>query len=85
MSSEPEVEGDQDRLVGAGSVEFTRNLLGDILSVPELATRRSSSMTSTPIARDGRADGPLDGGALGASRGSRPTSIGARARRAPTS
>ena len=24
-------------LVGAGSVEFTRNLLGDILSYPELA------------------------------------------------
>ena len=38
-------------LVGAGSVEFTRNLLGDILSYPELArTPRSSSMTSTPIA-----------------------------------
>ena len=34
-------------LVGAGSVEFTRNLLGDILSYPELRTPRSSSTTST--------------------------------------
>ena len=36
-------------LVGAGSVEFTRNLLGDFLSYPELQTPRSRSTTSTPI------------------------------------
>ena len=29
-------------LVGAGSVEFTRNLLGDILAFPELRDARSS-------------------------------------------
>ena len=28
--------------VGAGSTVFTRNLVGDVLSLPELATRRRS-------------------------------------------
>ncbi len=49
-------------LVGAGSVEFTRNLLGDILSYPEL---RDAEIVLHDIdarpAADGRADGELDG------------------------
>ena len=36
-------------IIGAGSVEFTRELLGDIFSFPELAPSRASSCTtSTP-------------------------------------
>ena len=31
--------------IGAGSVEFTRNLLGDILAFPSSPMPRSSSMT----------------------------------------
>ena len=36
--------------VGAGSVEFTRNLLGDILSFPASPRARSRSTTSTASA-----------------------------------
>ena len=47
--------------IGAGSVEFTRNLLGDILTFPELA---ESEIVLHDIdagtARDGRGDGALD-------------------------
>ena len=44
--------------VGAGSVEFTRNLLGDILSIPELAGSEIS-LHDIDAARlaDGRAAG----------------------------
>ena len=53
-------------LVGAGSVEFTRNLLGDFLSYPELrdATDRAPRHRPRPPA-DGRADGDLDRGGAG--------------------
>jgi alpha-galactosidase len=40
-------------LVGAGSVEFTRNLLGDILSYAELAD-------ANIVLHDRGEDGPLD-------------------------
>ena len=74
-------------LVGAGSVEFTRNLLGDILTSPAL---RSSHIALHDIdperLGDRRADGPLDGRLRSVpSRRSPRTSIGARRSRGPTS
>ena len=49
-------------LVGAGSVEFTRNLLGDILSLRGAARRRDRPPRHRPRpAADRRADGRLDG------------------------
>ena len=54
-------------LVGAGSVEFTRNLLGDFLSYPEL---RDATIVLHDIdagaARDGPADGRWTAAAMGA-------------------
>ena len=50
-------------LVGAGSVEFTRNLLGDILASPALRdVADRAPRHRSRAARDRGADGPLDGG-----------------------
>ena len=46
--------------VGAGSVEFTRDLLGDLLASPSSPTPRSPCTTSTRSGCDGRGDGALD-------------------------
>ena len=49
-------------LVGAGSVEFTRNLLGDILLVPGAAGRGARAPRHRPgAAADRGADGGVDG------------------------
>ena len=56
-------------LVGAGSVEFTRNLLGDILTSPALRDVADRAPRHRPrAARDRGADGPLDGRRAGCRR-----------------
>ena len=53
-------------LVGAGSVEFTRNLLGDILPYPALRHAEIVLHDIDPTGSDGRADGGRTADALGA-------------------
>ena len=73
-------------LVGAGSVEFTRNLLGDILSSPALGREHRPPRHRPRPARDRRADGPLDRRGAGRdARRSRPISTAARRSAGPTS
>ena len=74
-------------LVGAGSVEFTRNLLGDFFSYPELRDAELALHDIDPDRlRDGGAHGELDGGrARCEAERPRPTSTGARRCGAPTS
>ena len=65
--------------IGAGSVEFTRDLLGDLLSFPELADATIALHDIDPerLSR-GRGDGALDEpGARRRRPRSRPTSTGA--------
>ena len=66
--------------IGAGSVEFTKNLLGDILSFPELRTSRSRCTTSTRSGWRWPRRWPATRPACSAPRrGSRRTSTAARA------